>query len=54
MKPVGVKSNTYIDSGKEINGKDSKFKIGGNVRISKHENVFLQEATFQIGLKKLL
>ena len=35
MKPVDVKSNTYIDSGKEINEKDPKFKIGDNVRISK-------------------
>ena len=28
MKPVDVKSNTYIDSSKTINNKDSKFKIG--------------------------
>ena len=28
MKPVDVKSNTYIDSSKEINEKDPKFKIG--------------------------
>ena len=26
MKPVDVKSNTYIDSSKEINNKDPKFK----------------------------
>ena len=25
MKPVDVKSNTYIDSSKEINNKDPKF-----------------------------
>ena len=36
MKPVDVKSNTYIDSSKEINNKDPKFKIGDIVRISKH------------------
>ena len=35
IKPVDVKSNTYIDSSKEIHGKDSKFKIGDFVRISK-------------------
>ena len=35
MKPVDVKSNTYIDSGKEVNEKDPKFKIGDNVGISK-------------------
>ena len=39
MKPVDVKSNIYIDSSKEINDKNPKFKIG-DVRISKHKNVF--------------
>ena len=38
MKPVDVKSNTYIDSSKEINDKDVKFKIGDIVRISKYKN----------------
>ena len=28
MKPVAVKSSIYIDSSKEINDKDPKFKIG--------------------------
>ena len=27
MKPVDVKDNTYIDIKKEVNDKDSKFKI---------------------------
>ena len=40
MKPVDVKSNTYIDSSKEFNNKDPKLKIGDNVRISKNKNVF--------------
>ena len=35
MKTVDVKSNTYIDSSKEINNKNPKFKMGENVRISK-------------------
>ena len=35
IKPVDVKSSTYIDSSKEINGKDPKCKIGDIVRISK-------------------
>ena len=39
MKPVDVKSNTYIDSNKEINKKDPKFKIGDIVRISKYKNI---------------
>ena len=33
MKPVDIISNTYIDSSKEINEKDPKFKIGDTVRI---------------------
>ena len=31
MKPVNVKSNTYIDSSKENNNKDAKLKIGDTV-----------------------
>ena len=40
MKPVDVKLSTYIDSSKEINDKDPKFKIGDIVRISKYKNIF--------------
>ena len=53
MKSVDVKSNTYIDSSKEINNKDPKFKIGDIVRISKYKNIFAK-LTLQIGLKKFL
>ena len=35
MKPVDVKSSTYIYSSKEINNKDRKYKIGDIVKISK-------------------
>ena len=38
MKPVDVKSSSYIDSSKGINDKDSKFKISDIVRISKYKN----------------
>ena len=34
-KPADVKSSTYIDSSKEINDEDPKFKIGDIVTISK-------------------
>ena len=44
-KPIDVKSNTYIDSGKEINDKNPKFKIDDNVRISKYKNVFVKGYT---------
>ena len=40
MKPVDVKSSTYIDSSKEIDDKDPKFKIGDIVRVSKCKNIF--------------
>ena len=40
IKPVDVKSSIYIDSSKENNSKDSKFKIGDIVRISKYKNIF--------------
>ena len=40
MKPVDAKSNTYIDSSKEINEEDPKFKIDDIVRISKYKNIF--------------
>ena len=40
MKPVDVKSSTYINSSKEINDEHPKFKIGDIVRISKYKNIF--------------
>ena len=39
MRPIDVKSNIYIDSSKEINNKDTKFKIGDIVRISKYKSI---------------
>ena len=40
MKPIDVKDNTYINIGKEINDKDTKFKVGYHVKISKYKNIF--------------
>ena len=45
IKPVDAKSNTYIDSSKEINNKDPKFEIGDTVRISKHKSIFAKGCT---------
>ena len=39
MKPVDVKSSVYIDSNKEINNEDLKFKSPDIARISKHKNI---------------
>ena len=50
IKPADIKSNTYINSSKEINNNVPKFKIGETVRIK----VFLQKVTLQIGQKKFL
>ena len=40
MKPVDIKLNTYIDSSKEINDKDPKYKIADHLKISKYKNIF--------------
>ena len=53
IKPVDLKSNTYIDSSNEINDKNSNLKL---VIMFEYQNLktFLQEAMFQIGVKKFL
>ena len=53
MKPIDVKDNTYINTDKEVNEKDPKFKVGDHVSISKYKTVLLK-AILQIGLKKYL
>ena len=40
MKPVDIKLNTYIDSSKEINDKDPKYKIADHLKISKYKTIF--------------
>ena len=39
MKPSEAKDNTYIDSFKEVNDKDLKFKVDDHVRISNNKNI---------------
>ena len=53
IKPFDVKSNTYIDSSKEIYNKNPKFKIGDTVRISKYKT-FFENVTLQFVQKKFL
>ena len=53
MKPIDVKDNTYINTSKEINNKDPKFKVGDHVRISKYKNFLLKDICL-IGVKKYL
>ena len=38
MKPIDVKNNTYINTGKEVNDNDPKFKVGDHVKTSKYKN----------------
>ena len=45
MKPIDVKDNTYIDSSKEVNDKDVKFKVGDHVRTSKYKSIFAKGYT---------
>ena len=40
MKPVDIKPSTYIDSSKEINDENPKFKTVDIFRRSKHKNIF--------------
>ena len=43
MKPVDVKSSTYIDFNKENNEEGTKFKLGDHVRISRCKNIFAKD-----------
>ena len=45
MKPIEVKDNTFIDSIKEVNDKNPKFKVRDHVRISKYKNIFAKGYT---------
>ena len=40
MKPIDVKDNAYVDSKKDVNVKDPKFKVGDHIRISKYKKIF--------------
>ena len=43
MKPVDVKSKTYIDFDKSNDKEGTKFKVEDNVRISKYKNIFAKD-----------
>ena len=44
-KPADVKLSTYINSSKESNDKDPKFKVSDIVVISKYTNIFAKNYT---------
>ena len=45
IKPIDVRDNTYINTGKEVNDKDPKFKVHDHERISKYKNIFAKGYT---------
>ena len=40
MRPVDVKSSTYLDFDKNNNKEDPKFKVDDHAKISKYKNIF--------------
>ena len=40
MKPIDVTSDSYAEHNEESNEKDPKFKVGDDIRILKHKNIF--------------
>ena len=45
MKPKDVTDDSFVEYNEESNKKDSKFKLGDHVRISKFKNVFAKGYT---------
>ena len=45
MKPVIVGDDSFAKYNEESNEKDSKFKVGDHVRISKYKNIFAKGYT---------
>ena len=45
MKPIDVTSDSYAECNEDSNEKDTKFKIGDHVRISKYKNIFAKGYT---------
>ena len=48
MKLIDVKSSIYIDSSKETNDEDPKFKIRYIVGISKYKKMFCKKLCFKL------
>ena len=45
MKPMDVTSNFYAEYNEDANEKDTKFKVGDHIRISKQKNIFAKGYT---------
>ena len=53
-KPIDIKTSTYVDFDVEINNKDSKFKVGDPVKVSKYKNNFEKCFTLENGKKRFM
>ena len=53
MKLIDITSDSYAEYNEDFNKKDSRFKVGDHVRISKYKNIFAK-GTLQIGRKMFL
>ena len=42
MKPIDVRSDSYVEYNEESNKINPKFKVGDRVRISKYKNIFVK------------
>ena len=40
MKPINVTDDSFVECNEKSNKKDTKFKVGNHVRISKYKNIF--------------
>ena len=40
MKPINITDDSYAEYSEDFNKKDSKFKVGDHVRISKYKSIF--------------
>ena len=54
MKPADVNSGMYIEFDVENNDQHTKFKVGGQVRISKYKNIFAKSCSPNLSKKDFL
>ena len=48
MKPIEITSDSYPEYNEDSNKKDSKFKVGDHVKISKYKNIFAKGFLFEL------
>ena len=53
ITPIDVTDYSYAEYNGNFNKKDSEFKVGDNVRISKHKNIFAKGYTEVFVISKI-